>query len=160
MPAFRREPFRAIGRIPNRPGEMACGSKELDSPPFPFPPPGASRGGAGSPHAAGRLRAGAGGDPQARVPAAAPARIPPPAPPTRGVSKRFAETPLVHPPFTRKFYGLAAQGKICLFFHRDDTGLLVDSRPFRPIGGKANQDFGLTVEKGEKRLHKKLDTTA
>ncbi len=27
-----------------RSGESACGSKELESPPFPFPPPGASRG--------------------------------------------------------------------------------------------------------------------
>jgi len=56
--------------------KVACGSKEVGSPPFPFPPPGESRGGAGSPHAAkgGRL------------------------PPQEGVSKRSAETPLVHPP--------------------------------------------------------------
>jgi hypothetical protein len=49
--------------------KSACGSEESD-PPFPLPP-GASRGGAGSPHGAN----------------CAP-------PPARGISKRFAEIPL------------------------------------------------------------------
>lgn len=52
-------------------GETACGSKEFD-PPFPFPP-GGSRGGDGSPHAAA-------------------------APPARGVSRRSAEPPLARSP--------------------------------------------------------------
>jgi hypothetical protein len=65
--------------------EMACGSKEFD-PPFPFPP-GASRGGVGSPHAAPR---------SAPAKNAGTARAA--APPARGVSKRFAETPLAPSP--------------------------------------------------------------
>lgn len=65
--------------------KSACGSKELD-PPFPFPP-GASRGGAGSPHAAHA----------ARQPTTL-ARIDAAAPPARGISKRFAEIPLARSP--------------------------------------------------------------
>jgi hypothetical protein len=64
---------------------MACGSKESD-PPFPFPP-GASRGGDGSPHAAHVARQP---NPLARIDAAAP--------PARGVSNRSAETPLARSP--------------------------------------------------------------
>lgn len=65
--------------------EIACGSKEFD-PPFPFPP-GESRGGDGSPHAAHAARQP---NPLARIDAAAP--------PARGVSKRSAETPLARSP--------------------------------------------------------------
>ena len=50
--------------------ELACGSMEFESPPFPFPPPGESRGG--------------------RVP---PRRQKRAAPPTRGLSNRSAEPP-------------------------------------------------------------------
>jgi hypothetical protein len=44
--------FRGIRPLAIGVAEMACGSKE-SNPPFPFPP-GASRGGAGSPHAEAR----------------------------------------------------------------------------------------------------------
>ena len=74
-----------IRRIHRVPGKMACGSKE-SYPPFPFPP-GASRGGNGSPHAAHAARQP---KPLARIDAAAP--------PARGVSNRSAETPLARSP--------------------------------------------------------------
>ena len=61
--------------------QLACGSQEF-YPPFPFPP-GASRGGDGSPHAGTRL-----------VPANSAVTIRAPAPPARGISNRSAEIPL------------------------------------------------------------------
>jgi len=64
---------------------FACGSKEF-YPPFPFPP-GESRDGDrdgdGSPQAGTRI-----------VPAKSAVTIRAPAPPARGISKRFAEIPL------------------------------------------------------------------
>src|ERR1700756_1411047 len=53
------------------------------TPPFPFPPPGESRGGEGSPHAATRI-----------APANGAGTLRAAAPPARGISKRSAEIPL------------------------------------------------------------------
>jgi hypothetical protein len=41
----QRDPPEHPGGRPGAGAEIACGSKEFESPPFPFPPPGASRGG-------------------------------------------------------------------------------------------------------------------
>jgi hypothetical protein len=57
-------------------------------PPFPFPPPGASRGGEGSPHAATRI-----------APAKGAGTLRAAAPPARGISKRSAEIPLAPSPY-------------------------------------------------------------
>src|SRR5436190_23987606 len=68
-------------------GESACGSKEVRTPPFPFPPPGESRGGRVPPtlrHVARQQKALAG-----------PVRA---APPAREISKRSAEIPLARSP--------------------------------------------------------------
>jgi hypothetical protein len=86
-PLSRPKKRAAMGarRVHHLRDKMACGSKEFN-PPFPFPP-GASRGGDGSPHAAHAARQP---KPLARIDAATP--------PARGVSKRSAETPLAPSP--------------------------------------------------------------
>jgi hypothetical protein len=84
----KRETNRSDVRVNAGNEEMACGSKEFD-PPFPFPP-GESRGGEGSPHAAHDARRQ---NPLARIDAAA-------APPARGISKRSAEIPLARSPWS------------------------------------------------------------
>ena len=82
----KRETNRTYMRVNTGHEEMACGSKELD-PPFPFPP-GESRGGESSPHAAHAARQQ---EPLARIDAAAP--------PARGISRRSAEIPLARSPW-------------------------------------------------------------
>ena len=67
--------------------QPACGSKELDSPPFPFPPPGESRGGRVPPTPRHVTRQ--------PTPLARPVlRLPP----QEGFQSATAEIPLAHPP--------------------------------------------------------------
>ena len=80
--------------------------------PFPVSPSGGKPGRAGSPHAAGRLRA-SGEDVVVVCKGtlgrwhASRRRLPP----HEGVQSALAETPLVDPPVTRKLYGLRQQGR-------------------------------------------------
>jgi hypothetical protein len=101
--------------------------------PFPVSPSGGKPGRGGFPprrRQAARQCRGCGGGWQGNSGEAL-ARIPQAAPPTRGVSKRFAETPLVHPPVTRKLYGLRQQGR--RFFYLTMTGLLMEARNTGPV---------------------------
>ena len=107
-------------------GILPAAARNLDAP-FPVSPSGGKPGRAGSPHAGSTLRAS-----KKRCHASML-----PAPPTRGISKRFAEIPLVHPPVCLRqqgiLYGLRQQGTLS-FFSRvalDREGPLMEAATVR-----------------------------
>jgi hypothetical protein len=155
MSTLIREELGATEPVSYGPEEMACGSEEFESPPFPFPPPGASGGGAGSPLAAGRLPASAadayGSQPPrwARRWHASRWRLPP----QEGFQTAPLKPPLCIPPLQGSLMACGAR-KTSFFFCWTRTA--VSDGTTVP----ANQVQGLRVQRREKRLHKKLDTTA
>jgi hypothetical protein len=108
--------------------EIACGSEEFGSPPFPFPPPGASRGGAGSPHAAGRLRASAEGEYGygrlgERRWHASRRRLPP----QEGFQIASLKPPLCIPPLQGSLWACGARKEIFFDFCLTTTGPLMEA---------------------------------
>jgi hypothetical protein len=107
--------------------------------PFPFPPPGESRGGAGSPHAAGRLRA-SGEDVVVVCKGtlgrwhASRRRLPP----QEGFQSASLKPPLWIPPLQGSSMACGSKEGDFFTFLLDNVGLLmeVSSLPCRGIGGR------------------------